>query len=373
MRERLSSANLGRAVARPQRDVLLVFSVVVAGVCAAAFQIHGFGDFEVFYADARRWMSGGPLYGSQPEGSGNLNLPHVAICFVTLAWFPDAQAWAVWQAVQLTLACDLIRRTLAAVPSVAVGAELGALLAIAPSTLGQVAMAQMGWVVAWLVARAYLERMLPRAAIWIGLAVSIKPFLLFVLLWWMVHGEWRRLAVALAVCGSCVVAGVSLAGLDAYTSWYTQLHYISWHALPLNWSLAGGVSRWTDNRYILGGVLLLTGIVALWHLTRLRPNDTRGWVVCLSATLLLSPLGWAYYGWILAAPVMAWILSCGRTPQLTIALCLLWVPSALAASVPFNTVGLVALIWAASRGANDSVHAIPVLQSAGARHIRRVC
>jgi hypothetical protein len=72
-------------------------------------------------------------------------------------------------------------------------------------------------------------------------------------------------------------------------------------------------------------------------------DDALSWSVVLVGALLSAPVGWLYYGWILAPSLLAlreWPVS------LKLALLLLWVPPGLVPILSTATAGLL-LLWSA--------------------------
>lgn len=323
---------------------LAPFVITCLVVAVIGYRTYGVGDFGIFHADARRWLQDGTVYGAVTGAPTNLNLPHVAILFVPLGLLPLLVAWVLWQCMQLALAADLIRRVL----PFAAGRQapiIGVILAISPATLSQIAMGQLGWVIAWLVTVAWLrhERSPLRSALWLGIAVAVKPFLLVVPGWWILRFRFKEAALALTVALSVTALGAMLLGVEAYQEWVLRVGSVRWQTLPLNWSIVGVLSRWGIGAgpisVIWVGVALAAGIV----LFKTSTLDSRGWVVALSTSLLLAPLAWAYYAWILVGPTLAWLTASHVRREVRLTPFLLWIPSALSKVIPFSTLGLLAL------------------------------
>ena len=339
------------AAARAESVVTLaLFVATCLVVTVVGYGTYGVGDFGMFHADARRWLETGMLYGSATGAPTNLNLPHVAIMFVPLGFLPEFFAWVVWQGTQLVLAVDLVRRVL----PFAAGRQtpmLGVILAISPATLSQIAMGQLGWATAWLVTVAWLrhERSPSTSALWLGLAIAAKPFLLVVPGWWILRSRFKEAALALTVALSVTGLGAALLGVDVYREWALRVDAVTWQTLPLNWSIVGVLTRWEVGTVPIVLIWVGVGLAAGLVLLRTSTLDSRGWVVALGTSLLLAPLAWAYYAWILVGPTLAWLAAGDARREVRLTASLLWIPSAFSKFFPFSTLGVVALTVLAAR------------------------
>ena len=280
-------------------------------------------------AIGQRTLSGGN--GKRVES----NLPHVAALFLPFSFLSLPHAWLAWQAFQILCACDVLRRVMAA-GTLRASPESVIALVLCPATLGQIAMAQVGWTLAWLVSMAWFAResRTRLLGVWLGLAIASKPFLLILLAWLILRGRRFDVSLCLATIAAACAGGVAVAGRQAYATWLDRtanIHY--WESWPLNWSLVGAWRRVApaaaSDHPVLYAILALALVVVLWRLRTIPVADPAGWVLALSSSLLLSPLGWGYYAWILLAPTTAWLVaqpgegppagrrscSCGRRPD----------------------------------------------------------
>jgi hypothetical protein len=114
------------------------------------------------------------------------------------------------------------------------------------------------------------------------------------------------------------VAGIAAFGVAAHRAWIDKLATVTWGEHYLNASILGLIERsfsraqWPgtpaiDHPWIVTALWLLVAvpvaIVALLRLRRLQPD--RQFLVVTITALLLSPLGWIYYGWFLLPPLAA--------------------------------------------------------------------
>ena len=325
-------------------EVALVVLYVIAAL--VSWQFYGAGDFGCFYETAAILGDTG-RYQTSYAACSNLNLPHVTGALIPFTFVPLPVAWALWQLLSLG-ALMVVWRYLPATPK----DLLIPMIALSPALLSQIAMAQMAALLAALVTTAWaaLRGDRPNAAgVLMGVAIALKPFLLPVVVWWAVSGAGRAAAVALAIAGGCIAAGIALMTLEPYSLWLATTRGASWVHFDLNLSLFGTASRlglagspapWIG---ACAAVAAITGAC-----TRGRRSDA-AWVTVLLACIIISPFGWAYYELIVAAPLVGTALE-DRTLMRGAAL--LWLPPPLAlANVALAPLGLI-LLWAvAARGA----------------------
>ena len=170
---------------------------------------------------------------------------------------------------------------------------------------------------AWIAARQGHHA---RAGAWLGLAAAIKPFLFIFVPYFIVKRNWPALRSLALVAAATAATGVLVFGFDAYREWFSQLPRINWATHYFNASIAGVAERlfgrsyyaivgrqiWIERMLILTATAVVAG-VTFRRLARRRaadgvePTDV-DWAVLLMASLLLSPLGWVYYLWILLGP-----------------------------------------------------------------------
>jgi hypothetical protein len=171
------------------------------------------------------------------------------------------------------------------------------------------------------------------AAVFLGLAASLKPFVGLFLIYFILRKEWRALAVFLSSILTCSVIAAAVFGPTSYASYVHVCQHIGWASSNWNVSLYGFLSR------LLGGtetntpllphphlfpaaysILALLFFLALIYFLRplaapLAAIDKQqktdlDFSIMLSGMLLLSPLGWMYYLPLLSIPfLMLWHLA----------------------------------------------------------------
>jgi alpha-1,2-mannosyltransferase len=167
-----------------------------------------------------------------------------------------------------------------------------------------------------------------RAAVLLGLTMSVKPFLGLALLMLAVERRWKAALVASGTAAACLLAGIAAFGWGTFTSWVRAIGTVTWAANVFNASLFGLLERVAGARAgpyagyagsvsqvpAIIGVLWLTcaGIVVVvscWAVYRVRDDEVREvdrtFAITLSAALIVSPLGWIYYHFFLAGPYLA--------------------------------------------------------------------
>jgi alpha-1,2-mannosyltransferase len=319
---------------------VIAFSVMVSTIATVSVIADTApNDFTVFMESAR-WLRQGVNAYQHPLQSGpgyNLNAPAAVVLFVPFSYLPDAAALRIWTALTIATyvaASYLIAQAL--IPGRFASVAAAVLLwqpAIISLLLGQISAALMLIVTAaWVADRA--NRPL-RAGLLIGIAIAAKPFLAV----FAAYAVWRRSkAFAGGLClGIAVAVGVGLAavGVAGYQSWFAAFREVSWTAHVANASLQGVLARtlsvtpdFLHASPLVGrpelvqplwwaGVALV-GIVGLLVLVRTEDRD-RVWAIMLIGSLLVSPLGWAYYATVFAGPLLAVALGAPTRARVTIA------------------------------------------------------
>jgi hypothetical protein len=322
-------------------------------VCAS---LH-YNDFGKFYYGVVAWRGGKSLYslspasfiGDLPDPLTNLNPPHAMLPVWPFSFMPLDWAFALWMAVNgacLLAAVVVVCHTLGWRPSFW---QLTILLAGAPTATwlvtGQLSgLVALPLMLAWL---AWRSARLGAAGIWLGIAVSVKPFLGLVLFWMLWRREWRALVAAASSGLAMFVLGLLVFGVTGLVEWLAAIGAVSWTWGGMNASIMGIVTRaFTVTPYHAPFIEAPLLVVPLWlagvavvaaqlvrHLGRYSIDHD--WGMLVAAALLISPLGWTYYLWwvlpglrsltshaasillLLPLPVVALALFPQRTPLLS--------------------------------------------------------
>jgi len=219
-----------------------------------------------------------------------------------------------------------------------------ALLFASVAGYGNVRFGNQSWVTALAVTwawRAWRDGKHMPAATVLGMAASIKVFMLIFLPYLCWRRQWR--AVGWFVLGGAAItlAGVAVCGVDAYRSWMGTMQEQTWQGLPLNVSLLGTFTRAFEMStsgmqplldrpsWVLPLWLISSAAVggALWWCLRKRLDVDRDFAALLMSMLLLSPSGWAYYIPVAAGP-LAVIAMRGSAPAW-------WVGGVICGIVPY--------------------------------------
>lgn len=268
----------------------------------------------------------------------NLNPPFFAVLAWPLAYLDYATAWAFWSAA--SVACGLLG-TACLVQTYArhktgrawrLPLACLALFAYFPTyvslTYGQTTLfvlllLVLGW-------RSLRQGSDVRAGVWLGLAVSLKPFVALALLAMLFAGYLRAFRAAFVTCALAAAMGLILVGWGDHQDYLRIAGDVTWLAASWNASFAGYFSRifggsenvpWLQASMlaklfsILSSVAVLTAIGVLLHRTRRWVRGERVdilFALVVPAMLLISPLGWLYYFPLLGVSgAVIWCLSRG--------------------------------------------------------------
>lgn len=317
--------------------VLAALTGVYVNVVQNTIEIRQGQDFGVFFESA---LSVLPERGSTERRdpierrgtlpSPNLNPPHFNVVLLpfTLLDLPQALlAWLATSAVALVLSLTVIVRTVV-LRGWAVLAACAFLYAAVPmvSTLltGQVGLVLLlPFTLAWASARR--DRYLAAGA-WIGVCASIKPFFLLFVPYLVMRRQRGAAAVSLVMVVALFSIGLAYYGVEAYRVWLTNLASVTWAEHYMNASVLGVVERslsaseWRQVPVVdvpdvvmpLWAALCAgMGVATLWRVRDTTRVDGQ-FLLITTAALLLSPLGWTYYLWFLAPPIVATVSSLDR-------------------------------------------------------------
>jgi hypothetical protein len=277
-------------------------------------------DFGTFH----RAACGGPLYTDDPLTPRvesfvfrNLNPPHFHVLLWPLCGLNTGVAYGVWIAIS---AICLTGALLVGPPPSGDWRWLGVsgmAASVATTTLvltGQVtAVINLPLTLAW---RSDRDHRPWTAGVWLGTVVAIKPFLATIALWWIYRRAWRSLAGMTAAIGVSAAVSLFLFGLPNLVTWWHELGDVNWPWAAMNASAWAPWARlFSESPYFqavmtapriqqagtLATVAVIGGLTALFT-SRTRSVDA-GWALCIAAALLISPLGWTYYGWLLFRPL----------------------------------------------------------------------
>ena len=323
---------------------LVLFAVALGALAVLA----GWGrDFASFYHSAAALAGGSdPYRGHTADAAVNINLPHATGLLIPLSALSYPVAFAVWQSIQVIAWALLLRRLMHAQPSLST-VEFAAAAVLFPGTLAQLAQGQWGFLLAWLLVMAWYELRRSRDAasgVWVGVATAVKPFVGLLILAELFRGRVRLAMVAAGTAATFFVAGALLLGLTPYLQWFDAVGRLEWAGYPSNASVRGLFERSLPAEaahwWPLGAIAVAAGSLAA---AARCEDDALSWSLVLVGALLSAPVGWLYYGWILAPSVLA-LREWSRPAKF--ALLLLWVPPGLMPGLSTAGAGLL-LLWCA--------------------------
>jgi hypothetical protein len=271
-------------------------------------------DFSIFFASARSWVSGLPMYCGDCEAGLRLNYnpPHFHLLLLPLTLMPAGQAFLVWTAVSALAAAATVRLALdetGLCRNRASRTLVAAAVLTSAGTASVFMLGQVSWVVALPLALAWQRARRGRwasAGLWLGLALSVKPFLAFLVAMLLVRGRTKMVATAVGAAALWLAAGMLIFGVPAFEAWLGLLR----RGAPaehvgffINGSWAGFVARTGMPAIvsILGAIL----IASVTLIAARQDGEDRAWLLGTLGALMISPLGWVYYLPFLFAPIVA--------------------------------------------------------------------
>lgn len=264
--------------------------------------------------------------------AGNLNPPFFTLISFPLAYLNYPHALLLWTFISMLAGCLgilLIQQKLE--PNSISSLQTCLLLLIGfmsffPTFVtlqfGQVSLLllpllALGW-------RAAHDQKSSKAAIFLGLATSLKPFIGLFLIYFLIRKEWRALFTFLfTILVSAFIAAAFL-GVDTYHAYYQACRQIAWAASSWNVSIYGFLLRLIGGTEANTALMPIPGlfhfaypflsillVLALIFFLRPLPANTDlqkktdiDFSIILVGMLLLSPLGWMYYFTFLSIPFL---------------------------------------------------------------------
>jgi len=151
--------------------------------------------------------------------------------------------------------------------------------------------------------------------VWLGLAISLKPFLLLMAPLLLLRKQGRATAVALLTASVCLSAGVLVFGRAQFEGWIGLLRRPA-PVEHLQFFLTGSWSGFVARGHLWGAAALAGSVVVvvLTLATARKGSEDRAWLLGISGALLASPLGWIYYVPLMTGPLAA-LAQARRLPR----------------------------------------------------------
>ncbi|MEQ1911673.1 MAG: glycosyltransferase family 87 protein [Vicinamibacterales bacterium] len=282
-------------------------------------------DFGKFYYATANWESGKSLYAptvatamwmvSSWRELLNLNPPHFHLLLLPLANVSleaSARIWLVANALAATASIALVVRELKLRVAPTYWLPLGCLCLASVATGANSISAQctgllmLPMTLSWLAARRGAWGV---SGAWLGVLISVKPFLGLFLPTLVLLRQWRALMTACLAGAACVAVGVVVFGVHSYIEWARALRDVSWVWASMNGSMMAIAAKsfaWSPymtpfaERPGLVTPLWLAacGVIAAGSSRAAVRSLDHAFGVTVLASLLISPLGWTYYLWL---------------------------------------------------------------------------
>ncbi len=303
-------------------------------------------DFSKAYWSTVVFLRGGEMYGINPstqcgEWNGkpiflwNLNPPHfhvVIMPFAVLPIYPALMLWLSLNILCLYLSLRAIRRELQLTETQWQFTLVG-VLAFAGTT-ASVLSAHCSFLLMFLVTRMWLAARQGRGTstgLYLGVAMSVKPFLLMLLPYFLLRRRWKTFFAAITMSLICFALGAAVFGVDTHLAWRAKLSSSTgWCWQFQSGSLYGLLARTlmcnpmgeclvdcppslVPLLWLCLGVPIGLATLAVSCIKRSPVDVDRSLSILLVAALLLSPLGWAYYFCLPLGPMAAVVQNWWRS------------------------------------------------------------
>jgi hypothetical protein len=316
-------------------------------------------DFEVYWTAGARAAAAEPLY---RESDGHYRfkyLPAFALFVAPLSAIPLTYAKAAWFALSLGAVVGLIALSSRHVPDPALGrGALSALTVVAMAKFygHELVLGQANIIFGALVMAAYAawrHRGTLLAGLFLGVAVGVKPYAVFLVPYLAIVGRWRTAVASSAAIGLLLVAPASVYGwtgsLRLLRDWWitatetstpnlTNADSISVFAMYAKWVGWGSAALAASIGTI--GVLFTAGLAVLAWRHRARDPEFLEVALVLTAMPLVTPQGWDYMLLLSTPLVMALIAQAPRLARWEAVLT--WTALAIVAFSLFDVMGRAA-------------------------------
>lgn len=298
-------------------------------------------DFGRMYTSAAQFVDGQDMYAWTQAAPAhleedyiidlyNMNPPHFHLLLLPLTLLPSADyAFVAWWALSglcLFHAGKWIVSEIGVQLTSSQRQKTVVLLLAFCGTAAMIYTAQLSFVLLvpiTLMWRAARRQRWGRAGALLGLLISVKPFLAVLLAYLCWRRRWRAAGSCLATIILAFAVGLAVFGWVNHVSWYQRLAIAEgWAWLPMNASLMGMLTRlfaesiwYVPLMCLSAGTIWLMwlgigGIVGVMTLAATSGGDSaedvdHDFALLLAASVLLCPLGWVYYLWLMLPPFAA--------------------------------------------------------------------
>ncbi len=314
---------------------LIVWNVLLAHIMIDHLHMNDFGKF---YFSIKTFLENGTMYGPNratlvnvtplfAQQFWNLNPPHFHLLIMPLGFVAPYTALAIWGLINLALliaSLQLIGSELQLRPSPQ-QSRLVFLGILAFSGTGAILITgQLTFLLLFPITLAWIQvrnKQWSKAGIALGIACSIKPFLLIFTPYFLLKHQYRALVLFILTCALTFCIGLLTLGTDIYLRWMDLLGLVDWSWTSMNGSIHGILNRAfhenpvfttvTDAPHLVTPLwILLSGICAMITLVRIHQDNSvhstdRSFLLLLLAAALISPLGWIYYLFLSVGPLTA--------------------------------------------------------------------
>jgi len=325
--------------------LLTVFNCfTLAKVAQRSVSVRRMADFAIFYRSAQlAWNRQNPYQPAVASATSdrlpapNLNLPHAILLMMPLAMFAPRTALTIWLVASVLSALYAIRiifreARIQATPMAIAVAMFS--LSSAAATGAFLMSFQLSWLLwapvtwAWALARRGKWH---AAGTILGVVASIKPFIALFVPVLLVTGRKRAAATCVTAAAAALLSGIAAFGWPVFLGWLHGVRSVSWTGHIFNASTFGYFDR-IFGRGLSGvwalapvahrpqlaltlGTLAALVVLALslnmlrsgaWDDERASASEVdRLFGITLAASLLAAPLGWIYYQFVVAGPLVA--------------------------------------------------------------------
>jgi len=308
-------------------------------------------DFGKFYYSTVDFLNGQDMYGPNPatfiqltddhgQNLWNLNPPHFHLLLLPLSVLSESLSLFLWNIVNfaaLFLVLHWTQQELLLTPSTNQKRLLTIGFLAFTGTGAHLVTGQLSFLLlipvtlAWIHAR---KNQWGKTGIYLGLACSMKLFFLIFIPYLILQRQFKALTGFMGVILGSLGIGYAIFGGTSYMSWIDRLSEVDWHWIGMNASLWGALARTVLENptyetlfhaefalYPLWGFFSACFASIAYYIS-FSDNSSRSidrsFAILISSAILISPLGWTYYLFLMLGPLSALISQWYNQFRLTV-------------------------------------------------------
>ena len=280
-----------------------------------------FYDAESFYSVAERYLEFDNEFAEEILNPAFYYPPPAMFIFAPLGWLDIRPSAALWYVVQMIfmLLCIYTAWKLFGQKEGLDGLLFVSVMVITiDSSFVTVSVAQLNFMMLLMTLLALKDRALPRAGLWLGLGIIIKPISAILLVYFLLKKQWKTLITTILVLFGLSILTILTYGLENYVPYFTnnpttrspdwlffESGYQSLFSITVkatNFDFDSGTPL-LQPIFLIPALLLTLFTLVLVYRIKGKDSETVLYALTLIMALLMYPATQVHYGVLLLIPV----------------------------------------------------------------------